>query len=172
MTPIISGIEKIRHRHLPVLVVPARSRALRHPHLRCPRQRYLPMAGGAVLIDRILLLAGQNVKRVVTSGTINLRGEDLGLHPECVDGHDRRYNEETKRNQEKVRDGNEHTQHGAPKTFERHHPRSFNTSLLAELKHLHSTVCCCFIVCREYLSGMLGGVMHGLFVALALPRFL
>ena len=139
---------------------------------RRQRQRYLPMAAGAVLIDRILLLAGQNVKRVVASGTINRRREDLGLHPEGVDGHDRRYNEETKRNQEEVRDGNEHTQHGDPKTFERHHPRPFNTSLFAELKHLHGAVRCCFITCRKYLSGMLGGVMHGSFVTLELSRFL
>ena len=135
-------------------------------------ERYLPVAGGAVFIYRILLLAGQNVKWLVASGTINLRGEDLGLHPECVDGHDRRYHEETKRNHEEVRDGNEHTQHGAPKTFERHHPRSRNTPLFAKLKHLHGAVRCCFIARRNYLSAMLGGVVHACFVALALRRFL
>ena len=118
------------------------------------------MAGRAVFIDRILLLAGKNVEMLVASGTINRRGEDLGFHSKGIDRHDRRYHEETKRDQEEVRDGNEHAQNRGPKTFERHHPRSFNTTLFAKLKHLHGAVRCRFIARRNYLSAMLGGEVH------------
>lgn len=108
----------------------------------------------------------------MAGGTINLRREDLGFYTEGVDSHNGRYHKETKRHQEEVRDRNKYAQHSGPKTFERHHPCSFNTPLFAKLKHLHGAVRCYLITCREYLSGVLGGVVHGWFVALESERFL
>jgi hypothetical protein len=141
---------------------------LKYSPLSCLSESYLPVTRSAVFIDGIALLSCQNIERVMASRTIDGGGEDLYFHSKGVDSHDRRYNEKAKRNQEKVRYRYEYTQGGSPKALQRHQPCPFNTTLLAEFLYLHGTVSCRFVTCGDYLSGVLGGVMHGSLCSISL----